>query len=446
VGRPIEIPRVFHRIWLGDRPLPAEFRDFGKTWERLHPGWRMRLWTAANLPPLANRWAFQRSRSYSGKANVLRYEILLRHGGVYLDTDFECLRNIEPLLGGVSCFAGYHRDQAFEHGSFAVVNNAILGAVPGHPFLRDLVAEAETNMRGIMEDNPIPAYQTGPIFLTAVVHRHPEVKLFPPGVFYPYGPRERWRRHERFPGAYAVHHWTLNGMSAIRRKSRRLGVRGTCLTVVLHPVVAGDALRLNWVLEGLCEQWVSDFEVILPGVAGRLARIAAGFRKRLRIRHLVIPRSGRRENRSAWLRNRALRAARSPRILFLDSDCLPDPDVIGNHAGYRTAPVLLTSFRRLYPAAKLFPFRDTVDYGSMLHHSLTARRRAHLVPARGRWRSVNAFCFSAPTRLLRAVGGFAESPAGDEVRDLARRLDEAGCPTVPTLTGATVTWLGPEGS
>ena len=34
-----------------------------------------------------------------------RLEILLLYGGVYVDTDFEALRSIEPLLGGVAGFA-----------------------------------------------------------------------------------------------------------------------------------------------------------------------------------------------------------------------------------------------------------------------------------------------------------------------------------------------------
>jgi len=443
----MKIPRIFHRIWLGDRPMPADFKAFGRSWTRLHPGWKMKLWTEANMPPLANRWAFDHSRSFAGKSNLLRYEILLRFGGVYIDTDFECLRNLEPLIGDLECFAGHHRDETFEHGAYAVVSTALLGAVPGHPFVRDLVEEAEANMREVINDTPVSLYQTGPVFLTAVIQRHPEVRVFLPEVFYPYGPRERWRRHERFPKAYAVHHWTLNGLSALSRKPRQLGVNGRpCLSVVLQPVKACDPLRLRWVLEGLREQWVDDFEVLVPGaaLASAIRRICAAAGIRLRIRRLPAVGGQRQKNRSAWLRNIAVRQARAPRILFLDADCLPDPDVVAKHAVYGERPVLLYSYRRIYPKAKLFPFRDAIDYGSIVEHSRLGRRLVYIVPSGDRWRETNGFCFSVPTAAVRSAGGFDGNFAGDEVRDLARTLAKAGCPAFPTLNGATVTWLGPS--
>ena len=100
------IPRVFHRIWLGRQPMPAEFEAFGATWLQHHPGWKMKLWTEANLPPLVNRWAFQQARTLAGRSDVARYEILFRCGGIYVDTDFECLRNLERLIDNVASLLG----------------------------------------------------------------------------------------------------------------------------------------------------------------------------------------------------------------------------------------------------------------------------------------------------------------------------------------------------
>ncbi len=41
------------------------------------------------------------------KADVARYEIVLKYGGIYMDIDFEPLKNIEPLLHGVDAFVAY---------------------------------------------------------------------------------------------------------------------------------------------------------------------------------------------------------------------------------------------------------------------------------------------------------------------------------------------------
>ena len=46
----IAIPRLFHQIWLGPDPFPAEYVEYQRSWTRHHPGWELRLWTEADLP------------------------------------------------------------------------------------------------------------------------------------------------------------------------------------------------------------------------------------------------------------------------------------------------------------------------------------------------------------------------------------------------------------
>src|SRR3954452_9252859 len=87
------IPRIIHRVWLGDGAMPPEYEAFGETWAQHHPGWEMRLWRSSDLPPLRNQDLFDRATSFAQQSDIARYELLLRHGGVYVDTDFECLRS-----------------------------------------------------------------------------------------------------------------------------------------------------------------------------------------------------------------------------------------------------------------------------------------------------------------------------------------------------------------
>src|SRR5436190_16517529 len=103
-GRQTVIPRIIHRVWLGAEPMPEDFRRYGESWRRHHPGWRMRLWTDEDLPELGDRRALERARHHAERANLVRYEVLRRFGGVYVDTDVECLRPIGPLLSGVRAF------------------------------------------------------------------------------------------------------------------------------------------------------------------------------------------------------------------------------------------------------------------------------------------------------------------------------------------------------
>src|SRR5947209_2921327 len=89
---PVEIPLILHRIWVGPDPLPEEFVAYGESWARHHPGWEQRLWTEDDLPEI--RWdeIRDRRRVPAERANLLRYELLLDFGCVYVDADLECLR------------------------------------------------------------------------------------------------------------------------------------------------------------------------------------------------------------------------------------------------------------------------------------------------------------------------------------------------------------------
>ncbi|MFC5720465.1 glycosyltransferase [Streptomyces gamaensis] len=197
------LPQILHQVWLGG-PMPERLRRYTRTWLRHHPCWDYRLWRERDIEPLLrNRAAYDAASSWSEKSDVARYEILLRYGGIYADTDFECLRSLDELLNGVNAFAGT------PDGCHVASN--ILGAVPGHPFLAacvEYLPARTARLRGAS-----PAHRTGPGLTTDIYHRlrrpgaPPPLTVFPRTCFHPYHYSEPHRRRERFPDAYAVHHW-----------------------------------------------------------------------------------------------------------------------------------------------------------------------------------------------------------------------------------------------
>ncbi|MER7283790.1 FkbM family methyltransferase [Dactylosporangium sp. NPDC000244] len=194
------VPRVFHRIKL-DGPLTERERAFGESWLRHHPGWELKLWTGAGLPPLTNQALFDAAPP-GQKEDILRYELLLAHGGVFLGTDLECLRNIEPLLGGLDVFCA--REDGFR------LADGVLGAAPGHPLIAAVVAALPNSVAwrpGRPRDE-----QTGAELLTRVVAEQDGLGRVTPAVFgsevfYPYHWTEPPRAGATFPSAYAVCHW-----------------------------------------------------------------------------------------------------------------------------------------------------------------------------------------------------------------------------------------------
>jgi inositol phosphorylceramide mannosyltransferase catalytic subunit len=198
-----QIPQVVHRIWLGDAEMPPELVEYGESWRRHHPRWKFKLWRDRDLRRLVPAESVGRARHRTELSDLLRFAVLRRHGGVYVDTDVECLRPFDELLHGHKVVLGYEQPGR--------VGSAVLASVPGHPFFVDAAQQAARNV-GLGANS---ADATGPYLLTLLARDYPEVTILPPEAFYAYGWDEPERRHDEFPGSYAVHHWaSLDGLQA----------------------------------------------------------------------------------------------------------------------------------------------------------------------------------------------------------------------------------------
>lgn len=122
--------------------MPQAFAEFGEQWSKAHPGWEVVEWTdSRDLPPLVNQEAFEAAeRLYPRdhkrfRADLLRLELLLLYGGIYVDTDTQPRCSLEPLRSH-SCFVGRSPQHV---GGDHPLTQAVLGTTPGHPFIRALV-------------------------------------------------------------------------------------------------------------------------------------------------------------------------------------------------------------------------------------------------------------------------------------------------------------------
>lgn len=129
------IPKRIHLIWIGPHEPPWPCIE---TWRTdliaTCPGWDVWLWRDRDIDQLQleNREAYERTASLCGKADIARYEIVYRYGGVYIDADSVWLgRPLEPVLA-----------QAAETGFFGALEGSpdlmmcgFFGSVAGHAIL-----------------------------------------------------------------------------------------------------------------------------------------------------------------------------------------------------------------------------------------------------------------------------------------------------------------------
>jgi inositol phosphorylceramide mannosyltransferase catalytic subunit len=189
------VPRIIHQIWVGREPLPDEFASYVETWKRNHPTWEHRLWTEDNLPAdLRRPEALERIRHPAERADILRLELLWRHGGVYVDADFECRRSMEPEIGDAEFFTAYLKPKNVVKARERV-NNAFIGAVPRHPLLDRALDELEPQ-----EWYGFDKGASGSTFFNALVKQFPDVRILPAELIYPNSPGQEQT-------AISIHHF-----------------------------------------------------------------------------------------------------------------------------------------------------------------------------------------------------------------------------------------------
>lgn len=200
------IPPVIHHVWPGEDPFRAELHRFRSSWLAHHPDWTLRFWRTDLGDADREVRALLADARYSVvvKSDVARYELLRLHGGVYVDTDMECLRPFDDLRGA-ACFIGRETDES--------VCPSVIGCEPGHPFIAACAREAVVRAReaGPERANREPNTITGPSLVTELARDREDVVIHAPAFFYPIGWWETHRLHEPTPGAYAKHWWTGTG-------------------------------------------------------------------------------------------------------------------------------------------------------------------------------------------------------------------------------------------
>jgi hypothetical protein len=191
------IPKRFIRIWL-DEEVPEAFEANWRTFQGLHPDWEfMTLDDSSKLDWMRCKDVFDASETHAGRSDALRYAALWEFGGVYVDSDVECLRPFDDLLS--EPFIAWENDR--------LLCPTVIGAPAYHPAVGDLL----DNLPAWFDAHPnaTPNIASGPDFITPRWRERDDIKRLPPMAFYPVGWWEKQLLNQiDYPAeAYAVHHW-----------------------------------------------------------------------------------------------------------------------------------------------------------------------------------------------------------------------------------------------
>lgn len=194
------IPKKIHQIWVGPNPIPKESIQFIEKIKHLHPEFEYKLWTDTDLTQenFTNFEIIQKTQSYAQKADIMRYEILYRHGGIYLDMDMEVFQSLAPLLTHSLIICNEDNKKHY-------MTNAFIAASQNNENMLRCIK----NIQSVNFNLPVNQ-ATGPYYFRRNILIDDTVRQLPTHFIYPV----HWTQKDASPvltnETYTNHHWDKN--------------------------------------------------------------------------------------------------------------------------------------------------------------------------------------------------------------------------------------------
>eukprot|EP00039_Didymoeca_costata_P020503 m.341483 g.341483 ORF g.341483 m.341483 type:complete len:322 (-) comp20145_c0_seq1:34-999(-) len=170
----LHIPKIIHQTYK-TAELPAAWKDSPALWKKFHPGWEYKLWTDVDNRKLIEDdypWFLRQYDAYPHpiqRADAVRYFILHKYGGVYVDMDVQPIRNIEPMLLGIENMIGETPNVG--------VTNAFMASMKGSSFFLFVAKQLEGHsspLLGTFWRHWEILMSTGPTFLWGIMGKYKE--------------------------------------------------------------------------------------------------------------------------------------------------------------------------------------------------------------------------------------------------------------------------------
>lgn len=125
------IPKVIHYCWFGHGEMSPMMKKCLKSWKKYCPDYEIIEWNEENFDISSSEWTKEayEAKKYAFVADYVRLEVLYKYGGVYMDTDQELIKSLDPFLKH-SAFIGFMDTKS--------VNTGLMGAEKEHPIIKQL--------------------------------------------------------------------------------------------------------------------------------------------------------------------------------------------------------------------------------------------------------------------------------------------------------------------
>ena len=219
------IPKIIHYCWYGRGKKDELTERCMESWKRYCPDYQIVEWNEDNCDIESSIWAKEayENKQWAFVADYFRLKAMFEYGGIYMDTDVEVIKNLDPFLDD-EAFVSYADDTYIGSGMF--------GCSKGNAFCKKLLDYYEnrhfTNDDGSYYD--VPNNQIYTMICSKILNLkwgsnkldYGNVRIYPSDYFAPLKKRtignpEKIYNHENFDcteNTYAIHYtvysWTRN--------------------------------------------------------------------------------------------------------------------------------------------------------------------------------------------------------------------------------------------
>lgn len=156
------IPKKIHYCWFGRGDMSELAQRCIASWHKYMPDWEYKLWNEENFD--VNSIPYTKEAYAAGKfafvSDYVRLWALEREGGVYLDTDVEVFRSLEPLHF-------HHAFAGFEGSKHKPIGTCVMASEPLGQWIKEMLSVYD-GLHFIMPDGT-PDLTTNVQRLTAVM-------------------------------------------------------------------------------------------------------------------------------------------------------------------------------------------------------------------------------------------------------------------------------------
>lgn len=210
-----KIPKIIHYIWIGTKefsPLQnkciASWKDHMK-----EDGWQYKLWNEKTLPSeVINHPYFVKMyerKKWSYVSDFIRFWVLSKEGGIYLDTDVEVLKPFDDLLNQYG-FVGKSESGQIE--------SAVIGATQNTKF-------TQIALNRYTADTEDSTEELGPTMLAkAIQEDEGNITIYSHEYFFPFSFGEKFTQKHIKPETYSIHWWDYSWGSWRSKLLKKLGL------------------------------------------------------------------------------------------------------------------------------------------------------------------------------------------------------------------------------